>query len=588
MALFLIFSSRLSADEYLLGPVLNGYYVDLKDGFLFTPKSNLFLRYFQGVNSMVKLGWDSYLNVVTFQMFPALLSNYFGSAAAIFQGSVFIVGILAFCRLLFRKVFAIQENILRNSSIFFIGLCLGLSVANYNSTRSHFGLFPLTGIRFGLYTFHAWILLAMIFWLAHCVTKGRQISWKFTIASMLAVGLLSLWYVTFWLAVIFAIFLVSLILPIFGKRKNQLLIVRTLLLTLASLYLQTGQFGGTLKRTTLGSKSTIELIQTFLTDTMLKFDSRLYSYEVWSLVFGPQTLMGFAVGLIISIYSSNNSIKVNETTKVFVYTMCGLCGFLPILFVFQEYMTYIAWWHRTTPIVLSFTTSVILSMVLMAWIRGKQLDPRKTTMAILVFSSFVTFNAASELRTNLITVNDFRKSWDSGDPFGRTSPISNYEIWNIKNFMHLKPFRHPTWTPPNLLLESINPLLVTGLVSGTDNPLALGALTNASKLIGQSSPFDVELGNTVEYKIEIRFSKSLPDKIHRVRIDDGLNTREMLIIGKQLTVISGNVPQPGAVDIQVVDECKTLTTESSEQGGCFEVVSYVYDFTQMFRNEWGL
>ena len=62
----------------------------------------------------------------------------------------------------------------------------------------------------------------------------------------------------------------------------------------------------------------------------------------------------------------------------------------------------------------------------------------------------------------------------------------------------------------------------------------------------------------------------------------------MLIIGKQLTVISGNVPQPGAVDIQVVDECKTLTTESSEQGGCFEVVSCVYDFTQMFRNEWGL
>jgi hypothetical protein len=584
LAVFLIMSSRLSADEYLLGPVLNGYYVDLKDGFLFTPHSNLFIRYFQGVNAMVRLGWDSYINVVTFQMFPALLANYFGYGAAVFEGAVFILGIGVFSRFMLVKIFKLADNVLRNSSIFFIGLAVGLSVANYNSTRSNFGLFPLTGIRFGLYTFHAWILMAMIFWLVYCTTEDRRIGRRFTLASMLVVGFVSLWYVMYWLAVLVAILFVNLIHPSFKARNNRLSIFWTLLLTLASLYVLTGLFGGPLRRTTFGSKSTSEVLQTFVSDTLLKFDSRLYTHEVWTLVFGRHVLIGVAIGLIISLCSWTKLGKVSETTIVFVSTMSGLCIFLPIIFVFQEYTAYVAWWHRTTPIVLSFTTSVFLTTVLTASIKQKDFKSKGLAVAALAVSSMVLVSAAPEFRSNLRTVNDFRNSWDRGDPFGRSSPIFNYEIWNIKNFMHLKPFRHPTWKPPMLLIESVP----TELVTGDGSPLALGILTESATLNGKISPFDVELGNQLEYRVQIRFTKSIPYKIHTVRIFDGEGTRELLIVGDQLTTISGTVRQPGAVKIEVDAECVAPLSQEPTASGCFVVVSHLHDFTQKFRSDWGI
>ena len=54
---FLICLGRPSADEYLLGPILNGFYIDSPNGTLFNPSSNLIIRYFQGTKAFVALGW---------------------------------------------------------------------------------------------------------------------------------------------------------------------------------------------------------------------------------------------------------------------------------------------------------------------------------------------------------------------------------------------------------------------------------------------------------------------------------------------------------------------------------------------------
>jgi len=207
---FLIFNSRPSADEYLGAPVLYGFYVDAPDRKLFEVSNNILIDYLNGIHAIVSLGWDSYGNAGTFQMIPAVLTNYFGPISSTVLGLVVHAVIVLVTLWIATQLLESTSDRLLFTSVFIIGLFVGVILGDYQTARP-FGIFPLTGIRFSSYLIQPLMLLLLVFLLTKEIVIGHVNRKKLGLVIILFPMFVSLWTTMYLLLLVPIVFAMSVL-----------------------------------------------------------------------------------------------------------------------------------------------------------------------------------------------------------------------------------------------------------------------------------------------------------------------------------------------------------------------------------------
>lgn len=499
LAIFFMVSGRPTADEFLLAPIIDGYYVDQPNLPLFNETDSRFVSYFKGARAIVHLGWDAWPNALTFQMGSGTLVNYVGPLGTVIQGIVFALLWVASLSVLVRKMSTHHSRWREFQSISMIALGLvgAMSVANFNTTRVPFGLYPFLGIRFGLYLVHALILVALVIQTLSVERRetgqwaGARSLYLWTVAFA---GFVSLWYV-FYLAVFLFLRGVTQLI----RRRSAIQHVLQLTVALVAVFAFYEGLGGVRTRTVARSAGATEVVRNFLHDVVQNSSSRLYSLELWSTVVGWHSLVAALMGFVTVLGSPNKVSPDRDFVRALVPVSLGAVAVLPMLFVFQEYVTYEAWWHRSTPVVLSSISFLILGAWLAEFISPKMSLQKRGLFVGGTVAALISF-CTLPLANSVSSINRFRASWDAGNVLGLGSPVENNADYNVINAFRVSPYRHANWDVQTRMLASI-PIAMSptqeNLVSDSaDSPASCFADVEL-----KSSPFDTELGGEVDYRI---------------------------------------------------------------------------------------
>ena len=544
LAAFFVVSSRPTADEYLLAPVIDGYYVDQPKLPLFKDANSRFVDYFKGARAIVHLGWDAWPNALTFQMGSGTLVNYVGPLGTVLQGMVYVLVWVACLRLLARKLSSHRSRWyeLQSTAMIALGVVGSMSVANFNTTRVPFGLYPFLGIRFGLYVVHALILVALV---VQTLSVERQESNQCARTRSLYlwtaafVGFVSLWYVVY-----LVVFLTLRGLTRLVRKQSATQYAAQLTVSVASAFVFYEGLGGVKGRTAARSTGISGIVRNFVHDVVLNSSSRLYSQELWSTVIGWHSVVAAMIGFVTVLsIPDRESTDCDYARPLVRISLCGI-ALLPLLFVFQEYVTYEAWWHRSTPIVLSSISFIILGARVANFATPKLSFQRQGLFIGLVTTALVSL-CILPLANSVSSINRFRASWDAGNILGLGSPVENNADYNVINAFRVSPYRHTNWDVQTRMLASI-PLSISPTQENLVSDSADSPVSCFTDVELKSSPFDTELGGEVDYRIVL--SDALEQaSMQVIGVVDDLGTRwENLKTNLSLV---GRVSVPGKIRV---------------------------------------
>jgi hypothetical protein len=544
---FVTLSSRPTADEYLLGPILNGYYVDRPNSPLFVPSDSFVIRYLQGTKAIVDLGWDAYLNAFTFQMGSSALTNYFGPLATVIQG-LFFAGIIVGSSVYISKF--LTDGAISLSFIygcFLSGLIFALAVADFNTYRENFGLYTFLGIRFGIYLVHAILLFALLAYLVRTETEKspKQIFSTVILISVFC-GLVSLWYVVY-LSIFVSFRFFSFL---FSRKNPRFYLIVGSAIVMSTFALNAG-LRGSRGRTAAASKPVLEVLLDFSKDVLFNTNSRLYVFELWSTVLGLHILFALLTGIFVHLMSTNLVVWNQTRIKLLVRCLLPLMITMPFVFAFQEYLTYEAWWHRTTPIALSFSTFFVGGI----WISARVFDRMQTkkqfgtasTVGLLVVAlgipSFVD---------GIKSINSFRSNWDRGNILGIGSPIENNADYNVINAFRLTPYIKREWDVQTRMLEKVDVSIKQFDESGLEINDGVQS-TFRMDVVTASSYFDSEFNGSLIYRMRVT---DLNGEGGLIKIlDQSGEFQQQISPGEgQVTTIHGVLAQPGILQVSQVKE----------------------------------
>lgn len=439
---FLVKSSRPTADDYLIAPLLHGFYIDAgtPDRLLFRPTNNLISDFFSATLAAYRLGWDSPLNFAIFQMIPATLLNYIGkSSTSILCIFYFSVAFLSIQSSISAR-FAGKRERTTVSLMIILGLMFSILITDFGSEKRYFGIYSLTGIRFGLYWVQPLLTFsAFVFLLRNCKMEKSNHCKKMFIF-FLVPAFCSLWASVFWIILISLYLLFSLIEKKQSKNLQVVMSARKLFQGLAisiftallgMIYIlrpavDAGRFigenGQILNR--------IEQNGSNFLDGFLRVIP-FWKLGFWQIAFAAPLVCGFAIGLMISklriVHLSRNfNIQISPSKKVVLPLASSL--FLSALviytfiFHFMEFFTYPAWWHRGTPSSLGYFGGLIL---------GVEIGPRLLRnfrrtgflVAILVFALAIV--KTPYVLASVNSLETFADNWDKGDLLGLGTPVQN-------------------------------------------------------------------------------------------------------------------------------------------------------------------
>ena len=541
--LFLIFSSRPTADEYLLAPVLDGFYVDQPKVPLFNPSDDFIIRYFQGARAIVRLGWDAWLNALTFQMGSSAATNYLGPIATVIQATLFAIVVYIGLYVVAKFITSDRRNCVLVCGALVMGLMMAVPVANFNTIRANFGLYTFLGIRFGIYLVHAIVLIAVIVFLISSEEKtNRKEYFRVFTVTVLFCGFVSLWYVLY----LFLFLLTRLFVRLILRRTIYVHIIMTLTLLSATFVLNNG-LKGSRGRTAAAKTPLHQIAQNYLNDVILNHESRLYKFEPWNTVVGKHSVVAFLIGAIVVLIGSGVINWNLKNIKTLTRSLLLSIGLLPIVFLFQEYMTYEAWWHRTTPIAISIFAFFLLGQWVMILTEPK--IPKLGTRAIAISMSIVLcMLVIGPLARGFKSVNHFRDSWDKGNILALGSPVENNADYNVTNAFRLHPYVNKKWDVQERMIGVV-PYSVKWfddknlVIENRDQQLSQTFLIETG-----ASVFDTELGGSMAYRLRITDRTgqggliSLRDKrgvsVHKIKSGRGV-----------VTELEGEFMQPGSIQL---------------------------------------
>jgi hypothetical protein len=445
--LFLSTNSRPTADEYFIGAALRGFYIDAPNNTLFISK-NIFLDYINAVISFSNLGWDNFFNAATFQMSSAILLNYLGPGSSLIQSLVYSI-ILWLMFYMSLKILGLKSKIdlLVRSGFILIALFLFILMSNYPNYSSVSGVFVLTGIRIGTYLVYGIILWTVLTYIVSYYYRKDLINFKFILKILFVPFIFSFWYSTYYALCLF-LFAIIIYLDDKSKVKSILMFPISLLSVCVIFLINYGVFFPAVEgyRSLVTQKSIPELINIFLHEYILNFDSRLYSPEYLNLFVNLNNLIPFIIGFFVinwvreGIFHTARLKSLKALSSIFLV----LYFTLPLIFVFQEYITYQAYWHTTIIFTISFITYLTLGMRFRVFFRSKNFEYKVFkyfTVSIVLFSSIQGFDFMyKKIYDQIKTLQDFSNSWDNGNTFSLGFPVENTSNYNVNNFIFLKPY----------------------------------------------------------------------------------------------------------------------------------------------------
>jgi hypothetical protein len=570
---FLIISSRPTADEYLAAPVLQGYYVDRPKEALFNPSEFFPTRYLQGVHAMVKLGWDAWLNSFTFQMGTGVLTNYFGPAATIIQGILFAALVVWSCFVITDFLVVDARSKSAVYCTFVLGLMLAVSAANFNTPRMNFGLYTFLGIRFSIYLVHALLFLALVvkFLKSEKCETSRALGKTLVIVSLFC-GMVSLWYVFY-----LFLFVICTIIAKAIRRQRQRFYWAMLFGLIAATYVFHDGLKGAKGRTTAATRSPFGIVKGFTEDVLLNRQSRIFRFELWNTVLGRQSIIGFGVGFLLVALTGKYMVwRIKNLKQLTIYLAPSVCC-LPIVFAFQEYITYEAWWHRTTPIVFSFFLFLLLGCL--SATKVPPLRYRKAKFSVsAVMLIIVSSISLSPFIEGLRSIDKYRSDWDNGNILGIGSPLENDADYNVINAFRVAPYTNQKWDVQARMIQMVQ--VVVRPLDGEGLEIKEESAEQSSLIIETAaSPFDTELAGMLTYRLKIT---DLSGAGGNFSISDGKGRKDYLMkSGKgQITEIHGMIKQPGNI---------TLTRQTSkERSFDLKVVEFGLGFSSSLRERFGI
>jgi hypothetical protein len=568
---FIGLQSRPSADEYLLGPVLNGFYVDRTDGFLFEPSSNLFVRYFQGTKAIYQLGWDGLLNAATLQMGSSILVNYFGPIATLAQAIVFASVLWFFLYVFNSRILLLHGSKLHAGILIALIALLGsFAFADFNTYREHFGFFPFTGIRFGIYALSSWILILLVFYFEfHLRTTAARKLFYFSVVCFS--GFVSLWFIMFWLVYLITSLCTCSVFR--GQQHSQYkrLHLNAAAATFVSMLINHNLSSVLLNRTAVTSSTENDSLIGSLKDVLLENYQRLFSWELWNLSFGFQFLIGIGVGAFISFSFKLTIERVQLITSQIITKILIILFILPILFYMQEQFTYEAWWHRTPLIALSLISGLMIG-VFVAVRHPFNNSFLRLPVYSLVAISFVF--GYPKIVSDVDAIRNYRQMWDSGDPFGTQSPLANSEVYNQINLLKIKPYKPPNWKPSIDVLTHVS-VNLNRKSNGDLLSLQPGEFTDNATISLSDSVLEGELFR----ELSVSFLVSISDQIDRevfLRFTDSESTKFVKLLPGASTTISLYSGLPGRIHLE-----DNLSGENS-----FRISDLQLDFGPKFKANW--
>jgi hypothetical protein len=543
IATFLVLCSRPTADEYLLAPVFSGYYVDQPTEMLFTPSENVLIRYFQGANAIVRLGWDGWPNAATFQMGSGVLTNLLGGFATVIQGAVFLLITAFLLRYLSKFLLASPAKVYPFVGVFGLVLIVGMSVGNFHTPRANFSLFPFMGIRFGLYLVHAVAFVVLISALERSGRFRSKPNSGELVAIILFCGFASLWYVAYLILYMAVRAIVGAV-----SRQATLRYVTVLAVIASSTFVFHAGLAGARGRTSAQDQGLLRTFSRFVQDVVLNLNSRLYGTEIWSVILGWHFWTSLFAGVIAGIGFADKTFRKDNLRRLAI-SLSSVTIALPMVFLFQEYLTYEAWWHRTTPIIISSITALTLGLCCGVGL-SKKFESVKTLFCTVALIS-ATAVLLPGLYRDIAAANKFRDQWDKGNILGIGSPVENNADYNVINAFRLHPYRHPRWDVQKRMMDTV-PMEISyfnreGLSVSSDEVAGWSKVEVSFK----NSPFDVEIGGLLSYELTTGFGVSAP---LTVQVSDANGQRDIDVSEKDLIVVSGQVTIPGRLTLWVVDQ----------------------------------
>lgn len=582
---FLVFNSRLTADEYLLAPVLKGFYADAPERKLFEATNNIFIDYLQGVNAIAFLGWDAFGNAATFQMIPAVLANYFGPFASIFLAVVVHLVIVLVALAFAMQLVNSNPNRIIFMSVFVLSLFIAVTAGSFQ-TELPFGIFPLTGIRFSSYLIQPLMLLLLIFFVVKDIVTGgvnrKRLSFVFVVFPMFV----SLWTTMYLL----------LLVPIAVVATKLISVIRVGALThwarLYCLVLGIAAFNASFVlfptveagRTVTETAESPNALTEYAVATLLSEKAGTYFLGVGQTILSDHSGIGLLAGLFLALLL-RKKLALTETSYVYILSLSTFILALPFVFTFQELITYPAFWHKTAPITYSFVLWFFLGLLVGKKLLLKFDKPMMVAgfMSLTLLAS-VAFIEITHLRERVLSAGQalvaFRTNWDAGDPFAVGTSLENLQQSTILNFMQLAPYRHPFWFPSSEILRDVN------LVFDLPPSQVEGSVGNQLKIRANSAYYSKELGDKISIEFEV-VDRSLTSLGIRSVSNFTTSDSDINLSSRKSSrgvLISGEMPLNKTVVLTFDGSCKRFS--GNPQDDCFKVVGAKPGFSQEFRLVW--
>jgi hypothetical protein len=445
--LFLALNSRPTADEYFIGAAFRGFYIDAPNNTLFISKS-IFLDYINAIISFSNLGWDNFFNAATFQMSSAILLNFFGPGSSLVLSLFYSIILLFMFYMSLRILFITRSKIdlLVKSGFILIALYLFFLLSNYPNS-SVTGIFVLTGIRIGTYLIYGIILWTILTYIVSYYYRKNLFDPKLILKIIFVPLIFSFWYSTYYAICLF-LFALIIYLDKKSKVKSILMFLISLVSVCVIFLINYGVFFPKVEgyRSLVSQESIVELIPVFFREYVLNFDSRLYSPEYLNLFVNLNNAIPFIIGFFLINWDREDISHTSrlKSLKILSSILLGLYFILPLIFVFQEFVTYQAYWHLTIVFTISFITYLALGMRFRAFFRSKNFEYKVFNYfigSIVLFFSIQGLDSVyKKIYDQIEVLQNFSNSWDRGNTFSVGFPVENTSNYNVNNFISLKPY----------------------------------------------------------------------------------------------------------------------------------------------------
>jgi len=568
-AILLSLFSRPLADEHVQLGLTIGFLDDSLGSYEYSGASSV-LRFVGAMVFQVQNGWDSASNSLLFQISPAYLNAISHGLGSSLLAVIVTVSWYAFC-FVFLGDNSLNRKLLA-ALLLTTGLTIALRLAPFGVA---FDIFPLTGVRFSLYFFHATLLF---YWVERHVI-GSSSERQNLITSVVLLMAWSMWFSMIWVLLSTLRVAIPIIKRQFRAARNRF---ATLVLGLILILVNNWFFIGLFERISVGASS--QRSRGFFSD----INWVQSAVDIISLAFGPQFLVGAVFGVLISYISIAKPAKrlggveplseqrsSSHTILVYIAFIVGIA----LVFQLQELITYRAYWHRTFPIVVSFLGGVRVMTLILARRRFGIPETRYGMLgrlAVAIIMSFLLVTSTSVLRSHA-------RDYDAGNITSAGWAVGNTQDWVLPTLLRIGPDRLPNWIPPHTLLTEVD-LVVRGTPTAPDGgPVVMDSdevnsggkiLTLASSLtvIALPTRYSEELGGSIEVVINFKSRSAVT-----LTVIYQTGKRSSLQISPGDTPKSIDVSLPGEFSIVCVSgkSCRDLY-----------VTEIDVDFSNSFKRKW--